>query len=154
MPIAVRQCNLEDSKKIIELGKWVQQNSSFSSSGWSEAKAKKIVELGASDTNVFLYVAEDGDDLVGFFIGVCQEHYFSDLKVANDLVVAVDPSNRRSAYAALRLLIPAFEEWAKARGAKDIFIGTTTEIASEAYTKFLQRQGYRVVGYNTKKEVQ
>ena len=91
-------------------------------------------------------------EVFGGFYGHYHATFFSHEIIANDLVWFVK-KNRRGSAAAI-LLLADFERWAKEQGAKKVMVGQSTARDIERTTKMYLHCGYRVIGYNTVKEVE
>lgn len=84
---------------------------------------------------------------MGYFHGYVDPHYFSDMKYAGEWAVCVLPQFRRHAPVILKKMVLSFEDWARKNGAQEISIGASTEAYGTGYKKFLERMGYRDVGF-------
>jgi GNAT superfamily N-acetyltransferase len=114
------------------------------------ATDKKITELiEASYTNFDL--AFSNGVLIGFMLGVVHETIFNNIIRASDIGVYVTPPHRGNKIA--DALVKRFETWAISRGAKQIWLGQTTNHKIENTKSFYERLGYTVVGVNSVKEV-
>ena len=91
--------------------------------------------------DLFLVAMRDGRP-VGLLIGFVSPHWFSDALGAWDRLVYVRPEARgsRAAY----VLYGAFREWARAKGAADLWPGVST--GSAAGVALYRRLGLRDVG--------
>jgi GNAT superfamily N-acetyltransferase len=91
--------------------------------------------------DLFIVAMRDGHP-VGFLIGFVSPHWFSDALGAWDRLLYVRPEARgsRAAYA----LYGAFREWARAKGAADLWPGVST--GSATAISFYRRLGLREVG--------
>lgn len=97
----------------------------------------------------FLYVAEKDGTIIGMYLGLLTEYYFSKDQMAVDLALYVD-REKRGGLAAVRL-VQAFEDWAFERGAKEIVPATSTQVAPERTAQLYHLLGYEVVGNLFKK---
>lgn len=115
---------------------------------------KLIAQLALSgqypDTMHFRMAVRNGEVFGGFY-GVINKMFFSDELMARDVGWWVKQS-RRGSFAAIRLL-EDFETWAKSKGAQKVMIGQSSGIDIEKTTKLYQHCGYRIIGYNTVKEL-
>ena len=146
--------SLKDFDQINSLGLWFQQNSDFSKCGWSSDKALKFVTSGKNpESNTFMRVCTDGDEIVGFFLGSAVEYFFSESVIAHEMTVVFKPEHRDNIGPHLATMITDFTEWARQRDAVEVCIGITSGIAGEGYSRFIQSQGFRQAGLIFKKEV-
>lgn len=114
----------------------------------------KMIEFAyamRSDPQSFFNVALHADTVTGFLIGSIAPYGFSHETFAYDRLVYVTP-NKRGTYAA-RMLIRAFEHWAKHKRARHVMMGTTTGINTDAVERLYNKLGFRTVGKLTMKEM-
>lgn len=144
----VRPLKNSDLWQVLDIAKWLHQNSRYKVFSFNE---DKVLELIASslvkDSHVFVAVAAEGDEILGYFHGYVDYHYFSDMKYAGEWAVCILPQHRRNASKILKEFVLAFEQWGRKNGAEEISIGASTEAYGTGYKKFLQRMGYRDVGF-------
>ena len=154
MAIVVRNPSLDDYGDINTLGRWFQENSNFKSCGWSDGKAYGFVKSSISpSSDTFMLVAEEDGELIGFFLGNVVEYFFSDEKIAQELVVVFKPEHRKKISPLLIEMLTQFESWAEDRDAIEISMGIFSGIAGKGYHKFLESRGYKQSGIAFKKEV-
>jgi hypothetical protein len=152
--IVVRDPSLDDFKQINDLGRWFQENSNFRNCGWSDGKAYGFVKGGTSpSSDTFMLIAEEDGELVGFFLGNVVEYFFSDEKIAQELVLVFKPDRRKGIFRAISKMITGFCLWAESKDAVEVAAGITSGIAGEGYKKLLERHGFNEVGVLLKKEV-
>ena len=150
MSVYVRRFRKEDVPSVIRISRWLHENSRYKVFSFNEARVSKLLSFSlASDSDVFVLVAlhKGSDEIMGYFHGYVDYHYFSDMKYAGDFAVCVLPEYRKHAPKILRLMVLAFEKWANKKGASEVSIGASTEAYGTGYKKFLQRMGYRDVGF-------
>lgn len=117
-------------------------------------KAKVMRQLSACGTIVpdrYFRFAVRGDELLGGFYGHYRKTFFCDEILAHDMGWWVKQTARGGAAAVL--LLADFERWARACGARKIMVGQSTEIDIERTTKLFKHCGFRVIGYNTVKDL-
>lgn len=144
----------EDLAQISSMGHWFQQNSDYRRCGWSDQKAAHII-LSSTDDNspYFMRVAEADGELIGMFLGVVTEYFFSEELIAMEQVVFIHPDKRKGASRLLVQMFSQFEEWAKQQGAREVCLGVTSGIAGDGYESFIERVGYRRAGSIFKREI-
>jgi GNAT superfamily N-acetyltransferase len=98
-----------------------------------------------------LFVAEREGQLVGAIWGFVDQHYFSDARVATELMFYVRADYRGSPIAVR--LITAYRRWAENRGVQEIMICMTTGHDIEKFDRFLKRAGFTHVGGNYRIQV-
>ena len=147
----IRPATREDLPAMIALGAKMHAESVYAGFDYDTSK---LVDLGmhylAHPNECSLLVCEDAHGrLLGMHAGYISEYYFGRDLIASDLLLFVDPCKRGSLAAAL--LVRAFEEWAFAKGAKEVCPGSSTMVAPERTAKLYERLGYTVVGNLFKK---
>lgn len=115
----------------------------------------KMIEFAyhmRADPYSFFQVAVDQHDMChGFMIGSVADYGFADALFAYDRLLYVTPSKRGSV--AARMLITAFETWARGHGAQRVLLGITTGVQTERTEQFYNKLGYATVGRLTMKEI-
>lgn len=150
MSIYVRRLRSEDLPSVLRISKWLHENSRYQVFTYNKEKVEHLLSLSLNpDSPVFVVVAlqKGSDEIMGYFHGYVDFHYFSDMKYAGDWAVCVLPNYRKYAPKILRLMVQAFEKWAGKNGAEEVSIGASTEAYGTGYKKFLERMGYRDVGF-------
>lgn len=130
---------------------------------WSESavyaslprSVDKMIEFAyhmrADPMSFFGVAVDDSDTCHGFMIGSLAEYGFSDACFAYDRLLYVAPTMRGSV--AARMLITAFETWARGRGAQRVLLGVTTGVHTERTEQLYNKLGYDTVGRLTMKEI-
>lgn len=92
-------------------------------------------------------------EVLGAFYGCVTRLFFSDEKCAKDIGQWCRRDGRsRNAHA---VLVGAFEDWARSQGAKKVALGYSLAEADniEVMRRLAEFHGYKVLGYNTMKEL-
>lgn len=139
--ISVREAIVADVEAIVQLGKQLQQSSAYADKGFSEDKAKSVVAMMVASESDNAFVAEDDQQIIGFFLGGLTYEWFSDDLLGFDYSVYVVPA-KRNGRAAIKLF-KAFEAWAKAKGAIRMQAGITTNINIQGTRRFYHFLGYQ-----------
>ena len=150
MTVYVRRLRDTDLPSVLQIAKWLHENSRYKVFTYKEEKVKRLLSMSLNPkSSVFVVVAlnKDNNTVIGYFHGYVDEHYFSNMKYAGDWAVCILPEYRRYAPKVLKQMILAFEKWGKNNGAEEISIGASTEAYGTGYKKFLTRMGYRDVGF-------
>ena len=115
---------------------------------------KVVRQLASCGTIVpdryFRLAVRDGKVLGGFF-GHVRRTFFCDDLLAHDMGWWVLEHARGSAAAIL--LLDDFEYWARGQGAKKVMVGQSTELNIERTTKLFEHCGFRMIGFNTVKDL-
>lgn len=149
----VRPFKESDIATMIELGGKMHKESNFKELNYDKNKLIALGEAIIANPNVYYaIVAEDENKvLLGMFVGVITEYYFSKDLLASDLLFYVD-QNKRGALASLRML-KEFELWAKRKNAKEVRPATSVGIEIERTRKLYRHLGYEVTGNTFRKVI-
>lgn len=98
------------------------------------------------DNPYFFRVVLNGNHVIGFMLGLAQEHFCSLDTYAIDLLLYVQKEWRGSA--AGDLLLEAYLVWCDENEIKLPMIGSTTNIDLERTKAFYERHGFKCVGHN------
>ena len=153
MSYTVRLPKMEDYDQINDLGRWFQENSIYENCAWSPKKCHAmLVNCVEKQNPMFLRVVEKDNEIVGFFLGILTEYFFSTKKIANELVVIFKEDHRDGIAKPIIKMLIDFETWAKKHGAHEINVGIVSGIAGSGYSKLLTRYGLKEVGQIYKKK--
>jgi hypothetical protein len=97
------------------------------------------------------FIAYEDGSPIGFLVGVTMHAFHRRGVVAEQKLCYVTPSARGSI--AVKLLIRAFEQWARVNGATQIFTGTANLRYAERTSKLFEHLGYARVGSLHVKEI-
>ena len=150
MTVYIRRLRETDLPSVLKISKWLHENSRYKVFSYNEVKVRNLLSLSLKPNSpVFVVVAlkQGSDDILGYFHGYVDEHYFSDMKYAGEWAVCILPQHRRHAPKILKNMVIAFEKWGRKNGAEEISIAASTEVYGTGYNKFLKRKGYRDVGF-------
>ncbi len=116
---------------------------------------EKVIRQLAACGNIvpdrYFRLAVRNGKVLGGFYGAVQRPFFSDVLRATDLGWWVLRERRGSAAAII--LLNDFEKWAKEQRAALIMVGQSTGRNIKRTTKLYEHCGFRVIGYNTVKEI-
>lgn len=149
--ISVREATQSDVADIVLLGKALHKNSSYACKAFSDDKASSMVSMMIDSESDCALVAEDEQEVIGYFLGGLNYEWFSDELLAFDYSVYVSPL-KRNGWTAIKLF-DLFERWAKEKGATFINIGVTTAINENKTTRFYNYLGYENAGVFFEKRI-
>ena len=86
-------------------------------------------------------VAVENEEIIGFVLGFCTEHYFTHDKIASDLALYVTPAHRGGS-AAMKL-IGWFEVWSRKHGARTLSLSISTGKDAERIAVLFERLGFK-----------
>ena len=98
------------------------------------------------------FVAVNGSEMEGFFVGIIAPYFFSNEKIAMDLGLFVQTSLRGVGIASQ--LIHAYESWAWDHGVREIQLGISTGIHQGETLGMYKQLGYHESGVICKKSTQ
>lgn len=139
----IRPAKHSDVPRLIELGTLLHATTSYSTMSFCPDKSAAFLHELINGQGV-VFVAEVRGEVVGGMAGAVTDQWFSNDLIAYDYSLFVEPS-KRNGVIAMRL-IQAFKEWAKLKGAKQIYMGIGTGVSVEGTTRLYESQGLRNIG--------
>ncbi len=139
----IRNATHDDIPTMLELGEAMHAESRYARYKWSVPKVRELIECLIDSDDGLALVAERDGEIIGGFLGVISERYFSDEKVANDFAMFVSQDKRGGIVAAQ--LIRAFTAWSTKNGAEPE-LGITTNVNLEATSRLLEMVGFKQSG--------
>lgn len=97
-----------------------------------------------------IQLVHSGSSLAGFLWGHASSLPWSKSILAYDTILYVKPEHRGSK--AAYLLMKAWEEWAKSKGAAEVQISIASGIHEEKSISFFKKLGYSYIGQQFRKE--
>lgn len=141
----VRPATSADVDAIVALGERMHEESAYAFLPYEREKVRGVIQrfIDQPETE-FGRVAESGGRVVAMFGGYLTRYFFCHETLACDMVLFVDPEFRGGTAAAR--LIRAFRDWARERGAREVALGTSTNVHPEATGRFYEKMGLDWVG--------
>ena len=141
----IRNATPDDIPALLELGELMHAESRYAHMKWSALKVCRLIEWLIENDEGLALVAERDGEVIGGFLGVIEEHYFTEEKVAGDLALFVNP-DKRGGIAACQLL-RAFIAWAQKQNVSLIQAGITTGVNLDTSTRLFEAVCGRLVGH-------
>lgn len=129
----------------------MHNESEYSAMEYSPEKCAELGYMAIEDANMMIISVKDGDTYAGLMIASVRAPEFSHDLIAWDTLIYVHPDYRGTRAAIL--LLKEYRRWSIARGAKMIFMRTTTGIEPQKTGKLFEKLGFRYVGGNYLLEV-
>ncbi len=143
--VTVRPIAPADVDRLVEMGEHMHAEGAFAFLPFDREKVRHFAERYASPSPERLgLAAERGGRIVGMFAGHLARYFFCEETVASDLLLYVEPEARGSSAAAR--MVAAFRAWALSRGAREVCLGTSNQVQTEATGRFYQALGLRQAG--------
>ena len=139
----IRPARHSDVPRLIELGTLLHATTSYSTMSFCPDKSAAFLHELINGQGV-VFVAEVRGEVVGGMAGAVTDQWFSNDLIAYDYSLFVEPT-KRNGVIAIRL-IQSFKEWAKIKGAKQIYMGIGTGVSVEGTTRLYESQGLRNIG--------
>lgn len=139
----IRPAKHSDVPRLIELGTLLHSTTSYSTMNFCPVKSAAFLHELINGQGV-VFVAEVRGEVVGGMAGGVIDQWFSNDLIAYDYSLFVEPSKRNGVIAVR--LIQTFKEWAKLKGAKQIYMGIGTGVSVEGTTRLYESQGLRKIG--------
>jgi len=138
MSLNLRLKRDEDLEAYYRMAHAFHEFSPFSRLPLSEKKLKEIFDVVGEEI-ILIFLTND-DKPVGMLLGIVNEPYFSEEKVATELAWWVDPEFRKSK-ASLDLMY-AFEDWAYRKGARTVTLASLTGLSPPSVSKLYLGMGF------------
>lgn len=151
MTMQIRPAAPADIEVIAALGQTLHAESVYRAIPYDADKVRAQLDAWIGADAVCVVVAEQDGAVIGGFVGVAYEHYFSRERTACDLALYVRP-DRRGGLAAVAL-VRAFEAWAKAQGCPRVQLGISAGINPGRVEALYRRLGYAPFSVAMTKEV-
>lgn len=129
---------------MILIGERIHQESAYSHMEYHYESVSQMAVKLIKDG--FLQVIVFGKEPVGFLAATIEQSFFGRDTVAMDRILALDLPHRSKCFMALEKIINNYHEWARKRGAKRIFLATTTGIDEEKVAKLYTAIGFNQIG--------
>lgn len=139
----IRPAKHSDVPRLIELGTLLHDTSNYRAMAYCPDKSAAFLHELINGQGV-VFVAEVRGEVVGGMAGAVTDQWFSNDLIAYDYSLFVEPSKRNGVIAVR--LIQTFKEWAKLKGAKQIYMGIGTGVSVEGTTRLYESQGLRNIG--------
>ncbi|UXZ44498.1 GNAT family N-acetyltransferase [Pseudomonas soli] len=139
----IRAATHADIPRLVELGTLLHDTSTYAATSFKPDKVARFLGQLIDGLGV-VFAAEVDGVVVGGFAGAITEQWFSDDLLAYDYSLFIEPGKRQGAIA-IKLIL-AFQNWAKAKGAKHIHMGITTGINTEGTARLYKYLGFQYVG--------
>lgn len=141
----IRFATTADIDCIVQMGAAMHAESRFARLPYSIEKCQELVASTIANPEEMVgMVYEQDHAVIGVLLGFIDEHFFTNARVASDVLLYVIPE-RRGSMAGPRLL-DYFTAWAKTKKADLIEVGISTGISVEKSSRLYQRLGYKPVG--------
>lgn len=133
----IRPATEQDIPRLMELGALMHAESRFRTVEIVPAKLEQTLRAVIAQGGAF--VAEQDGVVIGGFLGVVTEYFFSHERMACDLAIFVEPDRRGGIVAAG--LIRTFRTWAARQGVKHLELGVSTGVHAEQTGALFERLG-------------
>lgn len=149
--VKIRTIREEDVTEALALGRKMHSEGAFSVLSFSEKKVKTLVERCVSSPGFLCLVAKDEEKIVGFYVAVLSEDWFSEVKVAKEIALYVTPEYRKSGIASR--LIKGFLTWAVLREAVVAGAGTSSGLSNDSVRRLYEAEGFTTLGLIFRKRI-
>lgn len=139
----IRPAIHSDVPRLVELAILLHATSDYSKMSFCPDKTGGFFHELINGQGV-IFVAEAGGEIVGGMAGAVVDQWFSNELIAYDYSLFVEPSKRGGIHAVR--LIQTFKEWARIKGATQIYMGIGTGVNVESTTRLYESQGLRNIG--------
>jgi GNAT superfamily N-acetyltransferase len=138
----IRPATLDDLPALVQLGaELCAESPRWSRVGYNSDKARAAMHSLIENDDGFLWVGERDGKVVGAMLGLIEAHWAGDERVAQEVSLFVHRDARGSTIAAR--LICELVNWAEARGARWLQVGTSTGVEPERTVRLYERLSFR-----------
>lgn len=134
---------------LVGIGRRLHDKSKFRDMEYDEHRVAILGYTAMDNPNhMFLMVIEDTQQEVpvGMLLAGIQQSYFGKDFVANDLLLVVEEEHRGRCMDALRRITALYREWALSRGAKRIYLSSSTGIDPDKTRAAFEACGFHQIG--------
>ena len=145
----VRMVHRDEIDYMISMGSRLHKESAFRDMDYDYETIVPIVRSAvAGAPNLFFHciVHVPTEVPVGMLLAVVMKSYFGKDYVANDMLLYVDREHRGLVGAELRELIDDYNMWARQRGAKRVYLSSSTTIDPDRTEKLFEACGFHKIG--------
>lgn len=149
----IRKFTAEDIKPMIDLGEKMYKEGAYNGLSYSKEKCQKLGEYILNNEHKTAgWVATQDGQIIGMMLVQLTSYFFSDDKMASDLLLYVDPNKRKSLRVAIRLINTA-TDWAKSKGAKEFRPGSSVGVETQRVEKLYNFMKFETIGNVFRKEL-
>ncbi len=139
----IRMANHADIPAILDIGSKVISAAKTLDCELDPAQASKVIRQALNHRRHAVFAAEKAGQVVGFFIALQDQFWFSKTSYATDLAFCVLPEHADQAVWLLR----RFLRWCKQQDIKHIQLGLSTGLDPESRTgRLYEAHGLKLVG--------
>lgn len=147
MTYRVRDATRDDIPSVILIGEQFHKESRYSHMDFSYEKvAEQAVVALEIPNKEFFQVITYNDEVVGMLSATMDQTAFGIDAVAHDRMLGLAKEHRNKCFVALQKIIDNYHKWAREKGAKRIFLSTTTGVEPEKTAKLYETMGFHQVG--------
>jgi len=149
--VIVRKIKDIDIPALMKLGMEMHEEGAFRISKFSAEKVNEVLSFCLVSDRFLCLVAEDNEEIIGLYIAVLTQDWFSEDLVAKDMALYITPSYRTKGLA--QLLVKEYLTWAEENKAISIGAGTNSGVNSEGVKRLYEGFGFNTVGYIFRKRI-
>lgn len=147
----IRRATVEDYAEIFYMAVEFKIVSPYADLPISDQRIIDCLSEALQSDDYGVFIAEEGNESVGFVVGMLTKTLFSESKVAGELAWWVKPESRSSGIGIE--LLKAYEQWAKEAGAKLVSVSLLENDDLHIIDKIYTKAGYTPVERSYIKEL-
>jgi GNAT superfamily N-acetyltransferase len=140
----IRNATLIDVPRMVDLAERFHAESALAHLPFNRDKLARVMAGMIDYRKGLALVAVRGGEVIGGFLGIAEEHFFSDALFSADLCIFIAPEHRGGFTAAA--LLRAYVRWAKRLGVTEINAGVSSGIAHDTAFAVFERVGFARTG--------
>jgi len=134
----VRKAEPKDVEAIVQLGREMQEASSYSIFNYDVDKCIKTINYSFEEDPLVLFqVCEDHEGICGFMGASCVAGFFTNDRTVSEMAFYILPEKR--SYSLAREFTKGLDAWAEEKGAVMTTIGSTANLVDDRYMDFLKK---------------
>lgn len=139
----IRPAIHSDVPRLVELAILLHATSDYSKKSFCSDKTGAFLHTLINGQGV-IFVSEMDGEVIGGLAGAVIDQWFSNDLIAYDYSLFTDPSTRSGVTA--KRLLRTFKEWARIKGAVEIYMGIGTGVNVEGTTRLYESEGFHQIG--------
>lgn len=142
--LVIRRFNPNDFVHVLNMGEAMHAASVYSHIPFSRNKCVDLFHRCNYDPSHLGLIAERNGEIIGMFVGYVCDYFFSEERIACDLLLYVKP-NKRGTFAG-KMLIEEYKRWGVAQNALEVCAGVSAMTNNERTYALYQKCGFSEVG--------
>jgi len=141
----INKATLADMPKILDLCLIMHKESIYCNIPVNISKLNSFLKSHILSQNSLFILLKKNNEIIGFFVGNIVTYFFSDSKIAMDIILFIKP-NYRNHHGAQKLLSD-FIDWCHDKDVREISLSSTTGIEKSKVKQIYSKFGFNKIGF-------